>query len=268
MKPRYIIITVLVVSVFLIALLPQLSKVQPLTGPQTATLAPTVALATDAAASENAASSGVNEPSAGNSPAAIGADDSQALIPIPELSAPGAAAGPLPQPDQVPDLPTFTASVQNGQAGTLVGVYAEGLFAFPIMQQPAGQDTYVSPNDQTLTQFARPVRLGVTALLAHNTLSGRIFLRLTPGQPIILVFGDGKTTRFQVASVQYYQALSPTDVHSDFIDLNGPESGQVSAAALYQKIYAQSGELVLQTCFEANGDPAWGRLFVLAAPAG
>ncbi len=179
----------------------------------------------------------------------------------------GAGAAAIPATSGTPDLASFVASVTNGQAGLLTGVYVPGKFAMQVDQQPGGDINYVTTANQTVTEYARSAAYGVVGLLAHNTLpSGQGFFQLKPGQEVLLIYGNGRQTRYTVAGVEYYQALSPTDPYSDFIDLNGPGGSLVHNMDLFQHIYENTGTLVFQTCFEANGDPSWGRMFVIAKP--
>ena len=115
---------------------------------------------------------------------------------------------------------------------------------------------------------AETAKHGVTGILAHNYLSGSLFYQLQPSQEIVLVYGGGRTARYRVDSIQNYQALSPHDVRSDFRDLNGPGGAVLSAGELFNRIYTTQGTLVLQTCIETNGEYSWGRMFIIAEPAG
>ena len=166
----------------------------------------------------------------------------------------------------LPDLAAFAASVTNGQAKQLVGVYAPQLFALPVVQQPAGDNQFVSPVDKTVTQYSLPAQYGVVALLAHNTLSGMDFFGLKTGQEVVLIYGDGRQARYKITGSQRYQVLSPTDPRSDFVDLNGPGSQVMNYQQLFDRVYTHPNQLVFQTCFEANGNLSWGRVFYTAEP--
>jgi hypothetical protein len=132
--------------------------------------------------------------------------------------------------------------------------------------QPNGEESYVSTDDQTLTQYGTPARYGTIGLLAHNYLSGKSFFQLKPGQQIGITYGDGRIAYFQVSAVQAYQAISPQDIRSDFVDLSGPQGHRLTYSQLFERVYTQAGQLVFQTCIEANGDISWGRIFILADP--
>jgi len=190
---------------------------------------------------------------------------STAAPPIP-LAAPTAAptAVPTAAPTQAPVVPPeLVARWVNGQAGLLVGVYVEGKLALPVVQQPAGQSGYVSERDEVLTQFAPASDYGVTGLLAHNFLSGAQFFALAAGDPVALVYGDGSIRRFQIIHALRYQALQPTNTYSDFIDLADPDGRRISSTEVFRRVYMEAGRIVFQTCIEANGNPSWGRLFVI-----
>ncbi len=167
-------------------------------------------------------------------------------------------------PPALPDLAAFTLSVSNGRPNVLRGLYAEGLFALEVVQQPASDHNYVAPIDNTVTQFGSASLYGSTGLLAHDYLSGALFFRLGRGQRLELVYGDGRIAQFRVEQTLRYEALSPTSVDSEFVGLDTAE--RLSAAALFKKVYARAGQLTLQTCLAHGSDLSWGRLFVLAGP--
>ena len=149
----------------------------------------------------------------------------------------------------------------------VTGLFASGKMALRVLQQPVEDGNYIYPEDQTVTQFRRPGQFGVTGLLAHNTLSGQLFFYLKTQDALYLVFGDGHTQQFRISSIQRYQALSPTDPFSDFVDLNNASRAVINNETLFQRVYTTSGQLVLQTCFAQNGDLSFGRIFIIANPA-
>jgi hypothetical protein len=164
----------------------------------------------------------------------------------------------------LPDFWEFSKSVQNNQAGVLRGVYVPDVLAFPIVQQPVGTPGYVSLEDSQITQFSMPSQFGNVGLLAHNNLSGRFFSRLALGQEVRLVYGDGKVEYFVITQILQFQALNPTSPYSSFRDLSNVE--KLSAEQLFGKVYRGDRHVTFQTCIEANGEPSWGRLFVIATP--
>lgn len=198
------------------------------------------------------------------------------VLPIVEPTATFELAGEPIQPQTVDPatlavdgLAEFVAQVHNNQPGTIAGIFVPGLFALPVTGQPAGDGNYVSPEENVLTQYQDPAQSGVVAILAHNYLnSGRSFFDLKPDQEVYLVYGDGRTARFRVTTVEFFQALEPTNVRSDFRDLNGPGGAILSYDQLYNRMYTTPNQLVFQTCLEANGDLSWGRLFVKAEQGG
>jgi hypothetical protein len=143
-------------------------------------------------------------------------------------------------------------------------VYVPGLFALPVVQQPANDPGYVSTVAEVLTDFKDVKSAGNIGLLAHNYLAGRYFPLLRNGQEVRAINGDGSVEYFRVREILRYQALDPQSASSDFIDL---KTGQrLSAAALFAKVYQGPRHLTFQTCIEKNGDASWGRLFVIAEP--
>jgi len=165
----------------------------------------------------------------------------------------------------IPDFSAFTNSLENGQAGVIRGLYVKNLMALQVVQQPAGNDNFVTSAQGYATEFRMATAYGNIGMLAHNYLAGKSFFQLTSGQEIQIVYGDKTTKTFVVTYTQRYQALSPNSPTSDFIDLNSGK--RLTASSLFSKIYADgSGNLILQTCIEANQNPSWGRLFVIAKP--
>lgn len=184
------------------------------------------------------------------------------LVPYP------VAAGPIPESPALPVLPDLTAfisSVQNGDANTLRGVYADNTFALPVVQQPSSNAGYVSTIAGTLTQFSLATQYGNVGLLAHNYLSGQYFFQLTPGAKVFLVYGDGRLETFRITNVYRYQATEPYSTRSDFIDLDTGD--YLTGNQLFKKVYMGARHITFQTCIANNGNSSWGRLFVIAEPA-
>lgn len=164
----------------------------------------------------------------------------------------------------LPGFEDFSQSVQNGQADVLRGVYVPNVLALPIVQQPQDYPYYVSNHDGEVTQFSVASQYGNIGLLAHNTLSGKSFSRLSIGQQVRLVYGDGRVEDFIVASILRFQASKPESISSLFHNLDRNET--LSAGELFSRVYAGERHLVLQTCIEANGNVSWGRLFIIGLP--
>ena len=72
----------------------------------------------------------------------------------------------------LPFLDTFISQVENGQAEELRGVYIPEILAARVVQQPIGNDEFVSPRQNILTQFGLASQFGSTGLLAHSELAG------------------------------------------------------------------------------------------------
>jgi hypothetical protein len=158
----------------------------------------------------------------------------------------------------------FNKSVQNGEADVLRGVYVPSVLALPVIQQPANNPYYVSNRDSRITQFSIASQYGNTGLLAHNTLSGRLFSQLAIGQEVRLVYGDGSVKYFVIAQILRFQALQPESVSSSFRNLDRNET--LTAGQMFNRAYAGESRAVFQTCIAAHGEPSWGRLFVIAVP--
>jgi hypothetical protein len=162
----------------------------------------------------------------------------------------------------LPSLSDFIHSIQTGDSLSLVGVYVAGVMALPIIQQPAMQPSFVSAENNVLTQFRMAGQYGTIGLLAHNYLAGDHFFKIVKGQDVILVYGDGKTKTFRIDDIQSYQALSPYSVYSTFIDLASPGK-KISSTDLFNRVYGQGNALVLQTCIKVGGEASWGRIFLI-----
>ncbi len=161
-------------------------------------------------------------------------------------------------------LETFKASLKKTDASQLVGVFVKNVMAVTVVQQSSA--SYVSTNSGTVTQFGMASQYGSIGLLAHNYLAGGSFSKLGSGTEIVLVYGDGSTKTYQVNSIKKYQALSPSDPYSNFINLDSPDT-TISSTDVFNQTYG-SGGLVLQTCISKNGNSSWGRLFIMASPIG
>lgn len=162
----------------------------------------------------------------------------------------------------VPSLSNFIASIKNGNAQSLVGVYVTGIMALPIVQQPASQASFVSTENNTVTQFNMASQYGTIGLLAHNYLAGDHFFKIVKGQDVVLVYGDGKTKTYHIDDIQSYQALSPYSVYSNFIDLAAPGK-KLSSTDVFNRVYGQGNVLVLQTCIKVGNEASWGRIFLI-----
>src|SRR5512137_1911565 len=92
----------------------------------------------------------------------------------------------------LPAFPDFIASVINGQAGVVRGVYVPGVLAYPVYQQAENDPGFVSEKDGVVTQFHLAAKNNVIGLLAHNTLAGASFSNLMVGQEVRIVYGDSK----------------------------------------------------------------------------
>jgi hypothetical protein len=164
----------------------------------------------------------------------------------------------------LPSLQSFVADVANDEADTLAGIYVKGIMALRIVQQPGGDPAYIDRAEGTATQFHKASLFGTIGLLAHNDLSGRYFYAITPGTDLVLVYGNGRTSRYTVSEIGDYQRLSLADLRSDFMDLTTNE--KKSADEVFAHYYQQKQTLTLQTCIAQNGVLDWGVRFIMARP--
>lgn len=67
----------------------------------------------------------------------------------------------------------------------------QGFFSTRVLQQPANNPGYISPVNGVITEFGLAKSYGNIGLLAHNYLTGASFSKLTPGQEIRIVYGNG-----------------------------------------------------------------------------
>ena len=164
----------------------------------------------------------------------------------------------------LPDFRDFAQPVENSDVNTLSGVYVPNVLALPVIQQPSGDDGYVSNKDDQTTQFAMASQFGSVGLLGHNYLSGRFFSELAVGQEVRLVYGNGRVEYFVITEILRYQALEPNSQLSSFRSLDHSEI--LSAEQMFKRVYAGERHVTFQTCIAANGTVSWGRLFVVAEP--
>ena len=164
------------------------------------------------------------------------------------------------------DLVNFIAQVANGNPDQLVGVFVPGVFALPVVQQPDGETYAVSNEPGVITQYGSVDRYGNVGLLAHNFLAGAEFFKLGLGQRVTLIYGNGHSRDYTVTGFRQFQATLPESPYSNFIDLDQPGSRPIRSADIFNLIYTGSTRVVLQTCIARQGEPSWGRLFVIATP--
>jgi hypothetical protein len=163
-------------------------------------------------------------------------------------------------------LEEFVQTVYTGNSRQVAGIYVPGVLALPVGQQPKNDSGYVTRTAEQTTQFAMASQYGTVGILAHNDLAGAQFTGIELDQYAIVVYGDGKLEYYKIREIQKYQALSPTSTFSDFVNLDGSNE-MLSASNLFSRIYGPGNRLVFQTCIEAEGNPSWGRMFIVAEPA-
>lgn len=171
---------------------------------------------------------------------------------------------PAPAKTKYPHLQDFIDRVSDGRANVVRGVYVPQILALTVIQQPEKNRIFVSNKRGRVTQFASAARSGVTALLAHNYLSGKRFYDLLPGQEIIIVYGDRRLRRYRVTNIHQFQRLNPSDLSSNLFDLNNGE--QLTSSQAFHRFYRGKHRLIFQTCLAAEGRRDWGLTFIVAEP--
>jgi len=166
--------------------------------------------------------------------------------------------------DNLPLLNVFVDRVKNGQSDQLRGIYIPEILAAPVVQQPKGNNGFVSLKQNVVTQFGLASQFGSTGLLAHNNLAGISFSLLEKNQKIYLIYGDGQISTFVVTEILRYRALKPNSTSSKFIDLN--TNGLLKASEVFSNVYDRQGQVIFQTCISKGDELSWGRLFVIAEP--
>lgn len=188
-------------------------------------------------------------------------------MPPPEPS-PTFIPTPTRQPIEVPEesmysLDNFVQQWTTGDSQRIVGVYVPGVLAYAVAQQPAGDTEYVYDSPGYVTQYASPAQFGVVGLLAHNYLGGSAYFNLKPGMTASVVYGDGHVVNYQINDKKDYQAITPASAASDFVPLDRDYT-IITHADVYNEVYMTPDTLVFQTCIERDGDPIWGRVFIIA----
>lgn len=171
-----------------------------------------------------------------------------------------AAAAPAADPKAIPNLAKFLPTVITGNRKVVVGVYADGLFALPVVQQTCRM--CISRVDNTVTQFAWAAKYGVTGLIAHNYLSGQLFYALEPGQRIELIYGDGRIEYYWITWVRRYRNTMPGSTATGFVSLTSGKG--YSVEAMFRKVYMGSEHITFQTCIARDGSLSWGTFFAVA----
>jgi hypothetical protein len=164
----------------------------------------------------------------------------------------------------LPSFTDFVASVTNGQAGVVRGVYVPGVLALRVLQQPAGDPASVLQLDGVATQFSVAAQFHVTGLLAHNNLAGITFSRLRIGQEVRLVYGDSRVEYYMVNRLARFQALQPDIRDGHYLDLKSNIT--FTTQDIFSEFYNGNVHVTFQTCILQDGNSSWGRLFVTAIP--
>lgn len=209
----------------------------------------------------------ITDTSAGPTPIALTSAD-RVVVPTPTVAevllptVPAIDAAERNNP--LPTLDEFIQKVSDGQADALRGVYAAGVLALRIVQQPDGDVAFISEEGGTATHFQSAAIYGVVGLLAHNYLSGALFHDLDLDQEVTLIYGDGRLENFRISRIADFERLTLSDLQSDFRSLATDQISRVED--VFFDFYSGEPHLTLQTCIEKDGLWNWGVRFIVAEP--
>lgn len=162
-------------------------------------------------------------------------------------------------------LEAFIATVRSPWDSLITGVYVPDTLALPVLQQPSGKPGHITMQEGAATQFGMASDYGTIGIVAHNFLAGDQFFLLEEGMQVFIIHGDGSYDVYLITEIRRLQALQPNSPYSSFLDLDN-NNAQLSVAQLFNQIYNQPGNVVFQTCINANGLSTWGRIFISAEP--
>jgi hypothetical protein len=165
---------------------------------------------------------------------------------------------------ELPVFSDFVHTVMNGRSEVIRGVYAPGVMAFPVVQQPQNNPSAVSENASEVTQFGPAASNKVIGLLAHNTLAGASFSNLSIGQEVRIIYGNARVQYFVVDHLYRFQVIQPEGPNTSYLDLGTRKT--YSTQQIFRWFYAGKIHLALQTCIQLDGNSSWGRLFITATP--
>lgn len=114
-------------------------------------------------------------------------------------------------------------------------VIAPRAFTLAVVSQHGDYD-YVPDQLGQASHFQAAAEHGVTALLAHDYLSGAQFYRLAPGSRLLLIYPD-RADLYLIDQVVYYF----------------PRHDPRTEAQIFDQIYTVPGRIVLQTCAQPAG---------------
>jgi hypothetical protein len=163
-----------------------------------------------------------------------------------------------------PEFQRFIEKVADGQDDMIRGVYVSGMLALPVIQQPEGEWAFVSEEQGVVTEFQSAAKNKVIGLLAHNFLSGALFLKLKEGTEVRIVYGNKTVKYYVIEGIFRYQKLTPNNPQSDLIDLSTGD--KVTTEAVFNRYYRGKDHVTFQTCLEASGLSNWGLVFTVAVP--
>lgn len=145
---------------------------------------------------------------------------------------------------------------------------------YNIVQQPPGQEEYVDPNYDVITEFSElseEEEKQARWFLAHiQGKAGQEIAQLRQGMRIRFEMEGGEVQEYEIAGVVRYQATEPNSSTAPLIEVNEnletigiPLSNRAVKRGLFG---LANGGIILQTCIENGGNSSWGRIFVVAQP--
>jgi len=168
------------------------------------------------------------------------------------------------QGENIPAFYNFVVAVTDGQAKIVRGVYVPGTLALRVMQQPAGDPSLVLNINGVATQFSSAAQNQVIGLLAHNDLGGAAFSRLSLGQEVRIIYGNGQVKYYRINRLARFQAVQAGSDAGKYVDLISKVT--YTAQNIFKMFYTGETHVTLQTCITLAGNSSWGRLFVIADP--
>ena len=175
----------------------------------------------------------------------------------------------------LPPLETFAASVfVSKDAHYITGIYAESVFALPVVQQPKKDSGWISlewsnsANGRAeLTQIYNPSKNGQIIIGAHNNLSGSFFANMNTGKLVTVIYGDGTREAYRIAYGELWQMKDPKIPSSNFrkVISSYPNEDWVTSNEFWRWLSeTKDNSVVFLTCYANKGDYEWGRYFVVA----
>lgn len=148
--------------------------------------------------------------------------------------------------DDVPTREEFIATVAGSSGKNIVGVWAEGLFAFRVV---GGSGIYVPDQINTASRYSEPRKYGADVLLIHNYLGGTRLYQMDH-RPIYVIYSDGSFQKAQQVGSYWYETnkWSSSGLNGKFRPWDCVECGwPLSSTDVFNIHYTGRTGLVIQT---------------------